>query len=320
MHATDSLRMNARHFGLAVLLVVNLLSPCFAHASGLQAGDAWWLAWHCDSLVLFNVGLLAILYGRGVYRAWSRGGYGKALSGWQVASFSGSLLLILLALLSPLDALGNDLAWVHMLQHMTLMVVAAPLMALSAPGLAVVWALPGVWRRWRRSGLARHTLPCRIALQQLGWQPLLIWWLHAAVLWLWHVPAAYQLALQNQLVHDLEHLSFFVVAYLFWRLVLDPRRIPTLNPGWSIVYLFTTSLHAMVLGVLMALAPRAWYPMYIARTERWGLTALEDQQLAGLIMWMPACMVYAVAAVALFARWLQRLESTGGDAYRPTSV
>jgi putative membrane protein len=316
MHCLGVPPITRRSCGLSLGVVVNWGSPCSAHATGLQAGDAWWLAWHCDSLVLFNVTLLAILYGRGVARAWLRAGFGRSVSGWQVTSFVASLVLILLALLSPLDALGNDLAWVHMLQHMTLMVAAAPLLALSGPGLAMAWAMPGILRGWRRSWLARKLLGLRAALQRMGWHPLFIWWLHAAVLWLWHVPSAYQLALQDQLVHDLEHLSFFAIAFLFWRLVLDPRRIPTLNPGWSIVYLFTTSLHAMVLGVLMALAPRVWYPVYIGRTEGWGLTALEDQQLAGLIMWMPACLVYAVVAVALFAQWLQRLESIECRPYR----
>ena len=136
-----------------------------------------------------------------------------------------------------------------------------------------------------------------------------MWALYAVGLWIWHLPYLYEWALQDPLVHDIEHLTFFIVSCLFWRVTLDVRVHLTLNPAASVLYLFTTSLHTMALGVLMALSPRVWYKVYVGRTEGWGLSPLEDQQLAGLIMWMPGCIVYAVVAAALFARWLDQAET-----------
>lgn len=291
---------------LAALITAVCPAVAVAHPSGLRAGDPWWLAWHLDPLVLWNVLLLTSAYAWGVGRLWRRCGVGRGLARWQTASMAGGLLAVLLALLSPLDTLSDDLSWVHMTQHMVLMVVAAPLFILGAPGLALVWAMPRRWRkmtgRWTRRGVPGRTL------WSLSWNPAVAWGLHAAVLWGWHLPALYELALLDPLIHDIEHLSFFLVACLFWRVAVDRRSHWRLNPGLSVLYLFTTSLHAMVLGVFMALSPRPWYPVYVGRTESWQLSPLEDQQLAGLIMWMPACSVYAVAAAGLFAAWLAALE------------
>jgi putative membrane protein len=220
------------------------------------------------------------------------------------------MLSIVVALMSPLDTLSDDLSWVHMTQHMVLMLIAAPLLVVSAPGLVVAWALPRSWRSALGQLFSGRKSYWGWTIHQLVWNSLWVWSLHAFVLWVWHIPWLYELALVDPMIHDLEHVSFFLAACLFWRIAIDRRRRPTLNPGWSVLYLFTTSLHATVLGVFMALAPSVWYPTYMDRTWRWGLSPLEDQQLAGLIMWMPACTVYAIVAAGLFANWLQELEVT----------
>ena len=122
---------------------------------------------------------------------------------------------------------------------------------------------------------------------------------------MWHVPVLYEAALHSELVHDLQHLMFFVVACLFWRVLVDPLSRLRLSPGLGVVYLFATSLHATFLGVFMALAPTPWYGFYESTTAAWNLTALEDQQVAGLIMWMPMCMIYAFAAAIIMGLWLR---------------
>jgi cytochrome c oxidase assembly factor CtaG len=131
-----------------------------------------------------------------------------------------------------------------------------------------------------------------------------VWLLFACALWSWHHPLLYQAALRDPLVHDAQHLTFFVVAALFWRLALDPFSRRRLHPVPAIGYLFVTSLHASVLGIFMALAPTSWYLDYTLRTPPFGLTPLADQQIAGLIMWVPACLLYPLVAVALVGRWL----------------
>jgi putative membrane protein len=139
------------------------------------------------------------------------------------------------------------------------------------------------------------------------WQPLIMCGLYAAVLWVWHLPVLYEAALRNRWIHEIQHLMFFIVACMFWRVLIDPLARLRLSYGAGVIYLFATSLHATVLGVFLALAPRPWYGDYIGRTEAWNLSALEDQQLAGLIMWMPACMIYALAAAGIFALWLREM-------------
>src|SRR5205085_10982078 len=130
--------------------------------------------------------------------------------------------------------------------------------------------------------------------------PLLAWALYAAALWVWHAPAFYETALRSRAIHDLQHLCFLGTAFLFWRVLLDPVRRLRLSRGAGVLYLFTTCLQSGALGIYLTLSPRLWYPTY-ALAPAWGLSPLEDQQLAGLIMWVPGCLAYAVAALALFA-------------------
>ncbi len=293
----------------ALILLACIPSVAHAHPSGLVAGDAWWRAWHFDPLVVFNLVVLSIIYARGIHSLWRNAGRGRGISLWQATAFYAGIVSIAIALLSPLDTLSNDLSWLHMMQHMLLMVVAAPLVILGAPTFAMLWSLPKPWRL----AAARFWLSLPQAFQKtinfLQWNILFVWALHTAVLWIWHLPNLYQLALTDPLIHDIEHLMFFLVACLFWRVAITPLRRTQLSAGASVLYLFTTSLHATALGVFMTLAPDAWYPIYRGRTEHWGLTPLEDQQIAGSIMWMPACSVYAIAAASLFGVWINALEN-----------
>jgi putative membrane protein len=278
-------------------------APAFAH-EGLGGRRAGWSDWNSDPVLLVNLTLFAWLYSRGVTRLWRRAGRGRVVNAWQTAAFGGGVATLLIALVSPIDALSEQLSWVHMIQHMLLMNVAAPLVVVAAPLYASAWGLSPRGQRW--FGRLRRDAAKRRWWIYLLWQPLALSALYAVVLWIWHAPALYQAALRNPFVHDLQHLTFFFVACLFWRVLLDPISRFRAQPGVGVLCLFATSLHATVLGVLMALAPAPWYADYQARTSLWGWTALEDQQLAGLIMWMPACLAYAVAAVALFATWIQQ--------------
>jgi len=257
-----------------------------------------------------NLLVLALAYGLGIRRLWRRAGKGRVITKWRAVCFVLGTLTLGFALLSPVDALSNDLSWVHMCQHMLLMVVAAPLIVAGAPGMVLPWVLPVRWRSPLLRILAGSNNSALAAIYSFFWNPCAIWLLHAIGLWIWHLPKLYQWALHDPLVHDVAHLTFFLVGCLFWRVVVDVRNQRTLPPLLSVFYLFTTSIHTMFLGVFMALAPHVWYPIYAERTLVWGLTALEDQQLAGAIMWMPSCMVYAVVAVIVFAVWMDQSQQT----------
>ncbi len=296
-------------FRTVVLAWALLLSwPTVVLAHGRRADpENWWRAWNLDPLIVLSLGVLACLYGRGIARLWSRVGRGQKVHPWQVVSFFFALLVVAVALLSPLDALSEELSSLHMVQHMLLMTIAAPLLVIGSPALVLAWGVPEVWQG-RGDAITRAAF--RLPNATLLWHPLFAWTLFAATLWAWHHPALYQAALRDLLFHDVQHLSFFIAACLFWRTGLDPLSSRRIGPVAAIPYFFTTSVHASALGVFLALSPRVWYDDYVVRTASWGLMPLEDQQLAGLIMWMPTCLVFPIAAAALFGQWLARPTET----------
>jgi putative membrane protein len=260
-------------------------------------GEEWWAGWNLDPTLLLNVAFIAYLYQRGVERLW-RAGIGRGVAWWQVACFAAGILTLLGALASPLDALSGELSAAHMVQHMLVMNLAMPLLVLGSPALVLLHGVPAAYRKPLGRALNRLDPPA----------PVVPWLLYATALWVWHLPPLYEAALRHSVVHDAQHATFAVAAFMFWRATLAPNTTRRLGPALAVAYLFTTSIHATVLGVFMTLAPYPWYPTYEGRTDPWGLTALEDQQLAGLIMWMPACLAYAVAAAGVVAAWLDRQE------------
>jgi len=292
-----------------LLLVALAMMPQVAWTHGAHAPNPsarWWTLWNVDPWIILNLVVFSALYATGYSRMRAQRAERPTILRRQAGLFWAGVAFLILALLSPIDILASELLWVHMVQHMVLMNLAAPLVVMGAPVRIMIWSLPPEHRqlagRWRQA-LEQQGVP-----RYLFWQPIGLWCLYTLVLWTWHLPSLYEAALQSQMVHDLQHLMFFTVSCLFWRVLFDPIGRLRLSRLAAVVYLFLTSLHATVLGVFMALAPSLWYPTYGGRTEPWGLNALEDQQLAGYIMWMPACMVYAVIAAVLFVRWIGESE------------
>ncbi len=284
---------------VAVAVVLTFAEPARADVGG-SAAPNWWLAWNTDPVLLLNFLFVSHLYARGMKRLW-RSGPGRGVTAWQVAAFAGGIFTLVAALVSPLDALSAQLASAHMVQHMLLMTVAAPLLVLGSPAVVILSGVPepyrgALGRAWRR--LDGDWL----------WHPVAVWVALALALWVWHLPLLYEAALRRPFVHDFEHLTLFAAALVFWRALLDPISRRRLHPLASVLCLFATSLHATALGVYLALAPRPWYAEYEGRTGGFGLTALEDQQLAGLIMWVPAGAVFVGVAGALLVTWIGQEE------------
>jgi len=239
-----------------------------------------------------------------VRKLWRASQQGHGIRTWEAWCFAGGWLALVVALVSPLHPWGQVLFSAHMTQHEILMLIAAPLLVLGRPMIAFLRALPPHWSR----GLARLG---NASWWQAIWQsitnPFVAWLIHAVVLWMWHVPALFDATLHSELVHALQHTSFLGSALLFWWAVIyGPQR--AMGYGMAVLYLFTTALHSGVLGVFLTFATRLWYPSYAHTTQSWGLSPVEDQQLGGLIMWVPAGVVYIVAGVALFAAWLRESE------------
>jgi putative membrane protein len=262
-----------------------------------------WSRWGGGFWVLFPLELGAFIYIWGVWHVWRRAGRGHGVSYVRCAAFVGALLALVVALVSPLDYLSEQLFAAHMMQHLILILIAAPLLALSDLPLVLLWGLPsGVAQR-----LGRIWNRMRPAFQGLA-RPLSCWLLFTLILWVWHSPSLFEAALQHATVHALEHLAFLLSAMLFWNVVIRTvaHRGDT-HPG-IVLYLFTTAMQSGLLGALLTFAAQPWYPTYVAAAPRWDVTPLDDQQLAGLIMWLPMGAVFTVFALVYLGAWLSALE------------
>jgi putative membrane protein len=296
----------------AAVLLLALFIPGQASA---HAGHVHWLefgaTWTWDPWVLLPLFVSAVLYVVGVARLWQRAGLGRGVRLWQAACFTAAWFLLFGALVAPLHWLGERLFAAHMIEHEILMTMAPPLLVVARPIGAIFWALPASWRR-RSGGLAQT--PALATVWTWLTDPLVATVLHAIALWAWHIPALYEAALTSGRLHWLQHLSFFVTALFFWGSLLRGRARER-GYGAAVLYLFATSLHSGFLGILLALARQPLYPAQTRTALEWGLTPLEDQQLAGLVMWIPAGLVYAGAALVLAGLWIARSASdlrTGG--------
>jgi len=228
-------------------------------------------------------------------------------SGWRLASYWSGLLVIALALLSPIDALSAQLFTMHMIQHLLLIMLAPPLLLLANPMPFVLWGLPSGARREVGRGLG-HILgsnaPFRRTLKSLTAMGI-TWMLWVIVIVGWHDPGAYDAALRNEFVHDIEHVSFFIVGMLFWWHVTGagPRVHKQYGFVGRIAFVISVIPPNMATGVVIAFASK---PMYSYTSGYLGLTAIADQQLGGVIMWIPGSMMYIVAALVLAGQLLQR--------------
>jgi cytochrome c oxidase assembly factor CtaG len=255
-------------------------APLFPIAhGGFGAGDAGaWVVW---LLTATMIALVAINLPRLTWR--------------RVCSFAG-LAVVLLAFLPPLEDEADTLLSVHMGQHMLLMLVAAPLLAAGRIDTDVLLLVPKRWR-WQ---VARAGRPFEVS----AWftSPLVTGALFAVVLWAWHVPSLYDLAVRHDALHAMEHASFLLAAWLFWRSALTP--LPRFAGSYPlrITVVFLTMLHSSILAVLLTFAREPWYSSYAAGAH--GLSGLDDQQLAGALMWVGSTPVFLVVFLWLGYRWL----------------
>jgi putative membrane protein len=241
----------------------------------------------------------------GVARLWEAAGTGRGIRPREVAAFGIGWLTVALALSPPLDEWSEQWIAAHMVQHELLMVVAAPLVAMGAPLIAVAWALPP--RSRRRTLVAFERGPLR-SLWLAITAPLTVFTMHAVALWAWHLPALYDLALEHESVHAVQHVCFLGTAALFWWGIVHGR-YGRIGYGVAVMYVFATTIHSGILGALLTFSRRVWYEPYV-RHHPAGLSPLEDQQLAGLLMWIPAGLVFVAGGLAFFAAWLRQSERT----------
>jgi len=264
-----------------------------------------WAAWSWEPGVLAGLIVAAALYARGSARLRRPGRFRAPARRMEVLSYWCGWTALAVALISPLHRLGEGLLSAHMAQHELLMVVAAPLLVLGRPFVVALWGLPAGWRR-TVGGWTGRLRPLRRAVSRIE----VAWALHAAAIIVWHVPALYQRTVHSDLLHTIQHSSFLLTALVFWWSVL-PAATPRGRHGAAILSLFSTMVYTGGLGALLTLARTPWYPAYGEAAPLWGMTPLEDQQLAGLIMWVPGGVTYLLATLWVAAAWLRSAEIRG---------
>jgi len=281
--------------------------PAFAHDAEPQSWGEVMYVWNDDWWLWAIVLAFGALYARGVQQLWQHAAPGAGISRARVCAFTLGWLASVAALLSPIDPLGGQLFSAHMVQHEILMLIAAPLLVVGRPIGAFLWGLPPAWRRhaWqtcRRSGVQGF----------VRWLtgPATAWLVHAIALWGWHVPVLFDASVRSDLVHTAQHASFFGTALAFWWALVRPGAGRATH-GLAALYILTTAMHTAALGALLTFAPSVWYTVYVDTAPTWGMDALEDQRLGGLIMWVPAGFVYLAIALTLFASWLKELGRRG---------
>jgi putative copper resistance protein D len=279
-----------------------LCVPAVALAHGEPAPAPSWpgvlLEWSLDPLAVAGVGVVAMVYWTAVrqvavahpanphprHRSWT---------------FAAGLVAIGLALMSPIEAYEGQLFSVHMVQHMLLELVAAPLLLAGAP---ITLALRAATPAWRRRLLA--VLQSRV-IHALSF-PVVAWILFAAVNWGWHFSVLYDEALENQLLHYLQHATFLGAALLFWWPVVgadpSPWRLP--HPV-RILYVFLAMPQNSFLGVALMSAGTVLYPHYVTNVRDWGPTPLEDQQLGGILMWVVGDVAFLAAMAVVVVMWMR---------------
>jgi len=247
-----------------------------------------------------SLAAFAIVYAAGIIRLWRHAGFGRGIRLFDVLAFTIGWLTLVVALSPPIDELSEQSLMAHMIQHELLMVIAAPLIAISLPLVATLWAMPSPVRRAVIDAVSTHVVS---RIWRLLTSPASVFLLYAAALWVWHLPALYDAALAHEPVHIVQHLCFFGTATLFWWGIAHGR-YGRVGYGAAVVYVFATAVHSGVLGALLTFSPNVWYLPYL-ENHHTRTSALEDQQLAGLLMWIPAGITFIAGGLILFAAWLR---------------
>jgi len=215
------------------------------------------------------------------------------------AWFLAGLVVLILALDSPLDALGDAYLFsAHMLQHLLLILVVPPCLLLGTPKEAIERLL--------------QKRPAASVEKRLN-RPVAAWWIGMGTVWLWHIPALYNAALANENVHLVEHLTFLAASTLFWWPVLAPVEERRMKPMGAVIYLFFAAVANSILGILLAYSSPGIYPAYVNPVDeygildlirnQWGISSALDQQAGGLLMWIAGSPVYLLGAIQALSRW-----------------
>ena len=262
------------------------------------------LSWAWRPEIILTLGLAAVVHLVGRHRLKRRGGR-ELVNLWRSISYLAGLLVLWIALMSPIDVLSGQFFYMHMIQHLLLVMIAPPLLLLANPMPIMMWGLPSTLRlevgRWLRPGAKFRQVVRALTT------PGLVWLYFVAALVGWHDPRIYNLTLVSDLVHDLEHLTFFGTAMLFWWHVIGsaPRIHRRLSLGVRAGYALSAVPASALTGATIAFAREPIYTYYTTVPRLGAMTVMEDQMLGGVIMWIPGSMMYIIAALILIAHFVR---------------
>lgn len=261
-------------------------------------------SWDLRPEILLTLGVLGGLFTLGWTRLRRRSRQNRLAAPWRLASYWAGLIVLAVALMSGIDILSGQLFFMHMIQHLLLVMIAPPLLLLTNPFPFVLWGLPPAARRWVGGFFVRDSA-FRRGLQTIS-RPPVVWMAFVGLLLFWHDPNLYNLALTSDPVHDLEHLSFFVPGMFFWWNVIGagPRLHGALSPVVRIAFVLLAVPPTFLLGAVIGFSTTIIYTYYESVPRIYGISTLSDQQLAGFIMWVPGSMMYIIAALVLLATLL----------------
>ena len=257
--------------------------------------DFWLTQWNWEPSILIGTVLITGLYLYAIGPLRKRYFPEEPVKTGQTVSFLLGVFFMFLSLVSPLDELGDSYLFsAHMVQHLVLTVIGPPLLVIGTPG-------------WFIKPLVRNKIAFRVA-KALTY-PAVAFVLYNVDFWLWHAPPLYNATLENQNIHILEHLTFIVFGILnWWPMFSQSKDLPRLSIGGQVLYLFLSGMPSVLLGAGLTFSPPLYAP-YIAAPRVWGISAATDQQLGGLIMWVPVSISYIVVMSVLFIRWMQQQEA-----------
>lgn len=255
----------------------------------------WLTAWNWEPSIVIGTALLVGLYLYGIGPLRRKYHLADEVKRGQVVAFLLGVCIMFLALVSPLDELGDSYLFsAHMVQHLFITLVGPPLLLIGTPG-------------WLLQPLLRNRVVFLIA--RVFTFPALAFFLYNADFWLWHAPPLYNATLENQGIHILEHVTFIVFGILNWWPIFSPsEELPRLSLGGQVLYIFLAGMPTVALGAGLTFFPPLYAP-YLAAPRIWGLSAAVDQQLGGLIMWIPGNIFYIVIISILFIQWMQKQDA-----------
>lgn len=259
-----------------------------AHYEGHFAG--YWVFW--------TMLLAAVAYAVG----WRR--TRRHVQWWKPLLFAVGLLTLASGVMGPIAHWANTSLAGHMTQHMLLLAVVPPLVLLARPLPQFLHALP--------LSLRRRVGPVAGRIYQVaGDTPISAFVVYGLIIWLWHLPSPLQISITDPVLHDAVHILFFITGLWFWWSLMAPARLGRTGFGPAAILAALTVMHTGMLGALLTFAPGLLYPEHPAGFS--GLSELSDQQLAGLVMWVPGGLVYTIAALVLGIAWLRRISESGSD-------